>query len=435
MLAALLALFVQAEARPEHVVIVSIDGLRPEFYLGDWDAPALKSMAREGVHARRVQSVFPSSTYPAHISIVTGVRPVLHGIHANTLWGESGARREWYWWTRDIKARTLWQAAREKERKVAITYWPCTVGADADWLVAEAWDPDGVETVKRLQASSTPGLVMELALAVGLPTEKDIADRGTIDRFVTAAACYIFRRYKPNLQLVHLTHVDEQQHKEGRDAPAVRAAVRRQDENLAQIRKAVEDSGLAAKTLLIVVGDHGFVDVAEQVNPNALLVEAGFAEVEEGKLKSWRALAHSHGGSATIYVKDPADVPKVAKVLRRGESWEGRKLYTVLERAELDALGFNGRAALALDPEDGIGFSGQLTGKLLEGTPRVKGMHGQRPSRPKLHTGFVAEGAGVRKGAWVEEMRLIDVAPTVAKLLGLEMGRVEGAAVDALLQK
>lgn len=437
MRSALLALALLGQAAQdgavEHVLVVSYDGLRPEFYLGDWDAPTLKAMAREGAHARGVESVFPSSTYPAHTSIVTGVRPARHGIHANTLWGENGGRREWYWWTKDVKARTLWQAARDKDRKVAVTYWPCTVGADVDWLVAEAWDPDGLETVKRLQTSATPGLVMELALAVGIPAEKALADRATIDQFITGAACYVFGKYKPHLQLVHLTHVDEAQHKEGRDSPAVRAAVRRQDDNLARIRKAVEASGLGPKTLLIVVGDHGFVDVSEQVNPNALLVEAGFAEAEGDKLKSWRALAHSHGGSASVYVKDAADVRKVTEVLRRGENWQGRKLYSVIERPELDELGFNKRAALALDPEEGIGFSGQLTGALLEGAPRVRGMHGQRPRRQKLLTGLVAAGAGVRKGASRDRARLIDVAPTVARLLGLDMPDVEGVPLTDLL--
>src|SRR5215831_13524955 len=99
---------------PEHVVIVSIDGLRPDFYLGDFDAPAMKAMVAGGAHARAVESVYPSSTYPAHATIVTGVLPAKHGIHANTLWTEQGSSRDWYWYAKALKAKTLWQAAREK---------------------------------------------------------------------------------------------------------------------------------------------------------------------------------------------------------------------------------------------------------------------------------------------------------------------------------
>ena len=122
---------------PEHVVIVSIDGLRPDFYLGDYDAPALRALAVQGACARAVESVFPSSTYPAHATIVTGVLPARHGIYANTTWTERGSTRDWYWYSRALRARTLWEAAREKGLKVAITYWPTSVGARADWVLGE----------------------------------------------------------------------------------------------------------------------------------------------------------------------------------------------------------------------------------------------------------------------------------------------------------
>jgi predicted AlkP superfamily pyrophosphatase or phosphodiesterase len=422
------------DGRVGHVVIVSIDGLRPEFYLGDWEAPTLKAMAREGVHAAAVESVFPSVTYPSHVSIVTGVRPWKHGIAANTLWGDRGGRREWHWWAKAIKARTLWQAAREKGLTAAVTYWPCTVGADVEWRVAEVWDPDGKETLQRLQAAATPGLLLELSLALGLPDEETVQDKASIDGFITGAACHVFRKHKPNLMLVHLLQVDDRQHQEGRESEGVRRAVREQDGNIARIRKAIEDSGAADRTLLIVTGDHGFVDVSRQLHPNALLAQAGLVEVEEGRVRSWKALAHSSGGSAAVYVKDPADVARVGEVLRGAAARDGERLYTVLDRRELDGLGYNAAASYALDAGDGFAFSGALASALVEGRPSVKGNHGQLPTREKLLTGFLAAGAGVKAGARVERMRLIDIAPTVARLLGLEMGEVEGAVLDRILE-
>lgn len=422
------------ESKVEHVVIVSIDGLRPEFYRGDYETPAMKEMARDGAHAKAVESVYPSVTYAAHASIVTGVRPWKHGIYANTLWTERGSTRDWYWYAKDLKARTLWQAAREKGLKVAITYWPVSVGAEADWVLGEIWDPEAKETPQRLNAAATPGLLVELSLALGIPKEKIAEDKAAIDTFVSRAAAYVFRKYRPNLQLVHLLNVDEAQHKHGRDAEAVKDAVRRQDDNLARIRKGIEDSGLREKTLLVVVGDHGFMDVARNINPNALLRDQGWIEVEEDKVKSWRALARSSGGSAAIYVKDKADGGKVAGAFRKAATHEGEAIYRVIEREELDALGFNPEAAFALEPEKGWAFSGALAPTLVHGLPTVKGNHGQLPSRPELQTGFIACGAGVKAGVVVEKMRLIDVAPTIAKLLALDMKDVEGAPLGAILR-
>ncbi len=407
-LALILALLAQ---EVEHVVIVSVDGLRPDFYLGDYDAPTMKSMAREGVYAREVESVFPSSTYPAHASILTGVRPWKHGIGANTQWGENGSSRDWHWFAKDLKARTLWQAARERGRKVAITYWPSSVGAEADWVLGEIWGPDHQETVKRLQASATNGLLLDLMLALGVPENRIAEDRPAIDRFVSRAAAYKFRRYRPNLQFVHLLSVDEAQHREGRDGAGVRKAVREQDANLAVLRRAIAESGLAAKTLLIVTGDHGFTDVRRNLNPNALLRDSGYITVVDGTMTAWRALARSSGGSCAVYVKDPADVAAVGEVLRKAAAADGEPLYTVLDRKELDALGYNSDAAYALDPGEGWAFSGALAPALIDGLPTVRGNHGQLPTRPGLFTGFVAAGAGVKPGASVDRMRLIDIAP------------------------
>jgi predicted AlkP superfamily pyrophosphatase or phosphodiesterase len=404
------------------VVIVSIDGLRPDFYLGGFEAPTLQAMRARGAYAPAVESVYPSSTYPAHATIVTGVLPAKHGIHANTVWTEQGSSRDWHWYAKALKARTLWQAARERGLQVAITYWPTTVGARADLLLGEIWDPENKETGKRLASAATPGLMTELVFAVGIPPEKIATDRTVVDDFVSRAAAYIFRKHRPNLQLVHLLNCDEVQHKMGPDAPEVADAVRVQDGNIARIRKAIEESGVGAQTTLIIVGDHGFTSISRNCSPNNLLRDAGLLAEENGRVTSWRALARSSGGSCSIYVRDPADLPRVREALLAGSSVSGETQYAVLERPALDRLGYNPEAAFALEPADGVAF----TERLGPSQPSVKGNHGQLPTRPGLETGFLAEGAGVRSGARLDGMRLVDVAPTVAALLDLDLWGVDG---------
>ena len=83
-------------ARPSpgrHVIIVSIDGLRPEFYLDEaWAAPELRALVQAGSHARAAEGVFPTVTYPNHATIVTGVRPARHGVFTNTIPTPAGTR-------------------------------------------------------------------------------------------------------------------------------------------------------------------------------------------------------------------------------------------------------------------------------------------------------------------------------------------------------
>jgi predicted AlkP superfamily pyrophosphatase or phosphodiesterase len=419
----------------EHVVIVSIDGLRPDFYLGDWEAPVLKSIAAGGVRARAVEGVYPSTTYPAHATIATGVRPARHGIYANTVWTARGASRDWHWYARDLRARTLWRAAREAGRRTAITYWPVSVGAEADWVLGEIWDPEGKDTVKRLVRSSSPGLLMELAFAVGIPAERMAESRAGTDDFVSKAAAYVFAKHKPSLQFVHLIEVDDAQHKHGPDAPEVREALRRQDARLGRIRKAIADSGVGASTVLLVVGDHGFTSVQRNLNPNALLRDAGFVTVEDGQPVSWRALARASGGSAAVYVKHPDDEESVRDVLLKAASAGGEVLYRVLDRRELDRLGYNPEAAFALEPAPGWALTGAFAPEFIHGPATVKGNHGQLPDREGLKTGFLAEGPSVRPGSAVEWMDLTDIAPTVAALLGLDLPDAEGRVLAEIFRR
>ncbi len=418
----------------EHVVVVSIDGLRPEFYLGGWEAPVLQEIAARGARARRVESVYPSTTYPSHATIVTGVSPAKHGIYSNTKWSdETGGTRDWHWFARDLKARTLWEAAREAGKTVAITYWPVSVGARADWVLGEIWDPEGKDTVKRLVQAATPGLLLDLALSVGIPADRIAESRASIDDFVSRAAAHLFRRHKPNLQFVHLLQVDEAQHKSGPDAPEVREALKRQDGNVDRVRKAIAESGVADRTLLLIVGDHGFTRVERNLNPNALLRDAGYIDVVDGKIAAWRALVRTSGGSAGVYVRRPEDVDGVRQALLRAAAVDGEALYRVLEREELDKRGYNPEAVFALEPSPGYALVSALASELVHGVPTVKGNHGQLPDRPGLHTGFLAEGPALRAGAAVDLMRLTDIAPTIAELLGLKL-ETEGRVLAELLK-
>ncbi len=68
----------------KHVILISIDGFRPDFYKDkSWSAPNLRKLMNEGVYAQGVNSVFPSVTYPAHTTLVTGAAPARHGIYYN----------------------------------------------------------------------------------------------------------------------------------------------------------------------------------------------------------------------------------------------------------------------------------------------------------------------------------------------------------------
>ncbi|MGQ0560362.1 MAG: alkaline phosphatase family protein [Gemmatimonadota bacterium] len=73
----------RAGAISSHVVVISIDGLRPDA-IAKYDARTLLRLQREGAYASTATTVFPSKTLPSHTSMITGVTPEIHGITWNS---------------------------------------------------------------------------------------------------------------------------------------------------------------------------------------------------------------------------------------------------------------------------------------------------------------------------------------------------------------
>jgi predicted AlkP superfamily pyrophosphatase or phosphodiesterase len=76
-----------AAARPgrvtDHVVVISVDGLRPDA-IERFGATTLQRLMREGAFAPDAQTILPSTTLPSHTSMLTGVDPAVHGVTWNT---------------------------------------------------------------------------------------------------------------------------------------------------------------------------------------------------------------------------------------------------------------------------------------------------------------------------------------------------------------
>jgi len=417
-----------APARALHVVIVSLDGLRPEFYLDEaYAAPELRALLKAGSHARAAEGVFPTVTYPNHTSIVTGVRPARHGVLYNTIPTPAGTRGRRYEEATDLRVPPIWEWARAAGLTTAAVSWPVTAGARIDLLVPERDYYVQQEPLDRLRADSTPGIFERLGVTPRAEIFKDIV---LWDVFLTETATAIIRQARPRLLLLHLVQTDFFQHRVGREGAEAKAAVTRADAHVGALRRALADAGLADRSVIIVTGDHGFEDVAQMVHPNVILAKSGLRgcpAVGEG----WRATVHVAGGSAAILVNPPGDTAATAAAEAALRAEAGDR-YTVLTRRELDALGAMTDAALAIEAAPGLAVSGACRGALVR--PASGGQHGYLPSRPRMATGFIAAGAGVRAGVTLERVRLIDVAPTAARLLGIEAPAVEGRVLTEILE-
>jgi predicted AlkP superfamily pyrophosphatase or phosphodiesterase len=396
--------------------------------------PTLRQLAATGAFSRGVRVGMPAVTYPSHTSMVTGVSPARHGIMSNAVFDPEGKRDgEWFWYTAEIRVPTIWSLAHDHGLRTALIAWPVTLGARADALTPEFWRGRGMDGPRLLQAVSTPGLWdavsrrfpgFDAAFSVLPPRDEAFAD----------IAVDVIERERPNLLLLHLSSVDHWEHQKGPWSPEAAAAIETADAQVARVMEAARHAGIWEHTLFLVVSDHGFVRQEKILRPSVLLRENGLITLDaQNRVASWRAQALTFGGGAYIYLHDADDSATAQRVGELFSPLAGQPtsgIARVLSREEIAALGGDPEAFLALEAAEGFGFGGGATGDAVASAP-TPGIHGFPPDRPAMNASLLITGPGVRPGP-VEGARLVDIAPTVARWLGLTMKDVEGKPLDVI---
>lgn len=436
------AAFTSALAQDAHVILISIDGLRPEFYKdASWSMVNLRQAMKTGAYSDGVKGVFPTVTYPSHTTMITGVQPLKHGVYYNNPSEPLGVTGKWFWDYSNIKVPTLFSVAKEKGLKTASVFWPVSVGGPATYNVPEYWYLPKAKGEKRdmrnalIEHSLPKGFYEELEQkAVGKLEEIDFdGDYLGIDDNLSRMSSYIIRQHKPSFLAVHLVAVDHFEHEEGRDGDKVRASLSSVDRGIKSIMEAVEKAGIKDKTTIIVTGDHGFVDIHSSIAPNILLAKAGLYNPE--KKDEWKAYFHSAGGSTFLHLKDKNDKATLAKVNALLDKLPAsqKQMFAVKDRNALDMAGADPNAALALAPVQGYAFNNAATGDFIRSASG--GTHGFFPDFKEIETGFVVFGKGIKKGAVIPHMGLQDIAPLVAKLLKLDFPTADGVVYPGMLTK
>ncbi len=429
----------------EHVILISVDGLRPEFYLDrTWPAAMMQRMANEGIAAEAVRGVTPTVTYPSHTTLVTGALPARHGIVHNRPFEPGGATGAWYVWADSIRVPTLWDAATDAGRTSAGISWPVSVGASITWNIPEFFSFTGQEgdltgppaQTFALRSAVTPEGLLEEIEAESLGPFPDFywgRNRSREDVTGTMAG-HLIEKYQPNLMFIHLTQTDWHQHRRGREHDEVRLAVAAVDRAIAKMVEASLRAGTLERTAFVVTGDHGFVNVNTEINPNVWLVDAGLHEDRPDR-GDWRAVFHPGGGSAFLRLRDPDDTEAVDEVRRilAAQPPQVRGLFRIVEADELAERGADPDSPLALAAEPGAFFGGDTGGEAIRA--RGGGAHGYFPDFHQIHTGFVAWGAGVEPGPLIPIMGMEDIAPVVAALLGIPFDAPDGILRPGILHQ
>jgi predicted AlkP superfamily pyrophosphatase or phosphodiesterase len=239
------------------------------------------------------------------------------------------------------------------------------------------------------------------------------------------------------LALLHIIHVDHTEHVSGPRTSEAYAAIKAADGQVREIWEELKRD-FPGKATLLVVSDHGFSPIHRVIRPNIVLGDAGLIEVKGDEVVGGAARVIIQGGSALVYVDkaDPAaaidrvkkafdGIPEIAKIVGPGQMKDHGLPEPKDDPHAPDLILFAKEGSSFAEAASGDG------GVIDE--PASKGTHGHDENLPNLQATFIAWGAGIKPGAQLGPISNTQVAPTIAKLLGLSFPSADGKPLTALL--
>ena len=411
------------------MVVISLDAV------GTRDLPFLKSLPNfgrfweEAAVCERVKTVYPSLTYPAHTSIVTGMYPDTHGIVNNLQIQPEREKPDWFWQRRYVQAETLYDQVRKKGGTAASLLWPVTGGAKIRFNLPEILPNRPWQTQTMVSClNGSPLYELELQRLFG-HIRKGVS-QPALDDFVQASLLHTLERYRPDLTLVHFTDVDTNRHLYGVTSPQAKAALKRHDQRIGEVLGLLSRSEWGKRANVVLLGDHYQLDVERAVCPNYYFAKRRWLTVRDGRIADWRVLARECDGSCYIYIKERTFTAQVYGLLEElREKGLVKAVYTGKEAA---AMGADRECAFMVDGGDGVYFLNDWKAPAVrEAVSRAT--HGFHPDRDGYTTIFGGRGPAFARGGRQEEMCLVDEGPTLAAALGVSLGRTDGEIKKNLL--
>jgi predicted AlkP superfamily pyrophosphatase or phosphodiesterase len=318
--------------------VLVLDGLRPDAITAE-ETPHLWRLRQEGVNFANGHAVFPTVTRANATAIATGTYPDRNGIFGNTLYvrevdpkrafGNDDHRNllrlDAATGGKMVLVKSLAEMLAERGKSFATVSSGSTGSAllgnprapkGVGILINGYWDPgtrvafpDAVndQILRRFPAAPRKGGAQESHIDAVTWTQQVLRD-------------YVLGELKPNVILNWLTEPDHLQHALGSGSPEARAAIRSVDREVGLLVDKVAGLGLAEKTNIIVVSDHGFGHSAFGVDLTGELIKAGLKAAPD----SDDVVIASSGQAMALHVRDhdPERIGALVRFLQK-QPWAG----------------------------------------------------------------------------------------------------------------
>lgn len=332
---------------------------------------------RQGTVSSGVIGVAPSETFPSALAMVTGVPPA----------AVEGVQR-------------LWQAASAAGLSTAAVFWPSAGGAALDFDFPEPKESRPGEDVQfdDVAKRASPAGIVDRVEKASPGFQKSLWN----DASALTAALYLLRAEKPDLLLVQFTDVDAEQRATRVLSVYAREMLEDDDDRIGQIIAAGGPDAVVA-----VVSGHGFENEDYVVRPHVLV--KGPVDVEDG----------------LIGTPERAVAERLRMLMKDGHR---HGLAREVPMAEVHARAPSiTRWVAAFDTPPGYVAKAEDTGPAL-GPGSHRGVSGLWPGRPGYRSVFVAAGPDI-PARRIGEIDLLQIAPTLAHIIGAELPQAKGKAL------
>ena len=423
------------------IIVLSVDALLYEDMEFMCSLPNYGRLLEKASYAKGgMRCVYPSLTYPAHASMITGAYISAHGIFHNEFLDVGNPMPDWYWHHRDLKVNTILDVAKGSGYTTGCVNWPCMAGApNVDYLVPEIWSEDDADDQLEVFAAAASSNVMPSIRRHYHKWRK--TGQPQIDFFMASCAVDIIRSDQPDLMFVHFSQLDHLRHKHGMYGLASKQALAVTDELFGRMVEATQEAGNWEKTNFVVAGDHGQLAIARKFSPNILFTEHGLIDLsEDGSIKNWEAWCNSASLSCQVVLKDFRNTALRTKVedllcqICQTQEYGVEAVFTA-EECERD-YHLTGNFQYVMEGA-GTCFTNNVTGELVV---QIKDCysgytvsHGHLPHKGP-QPAFIVTGPDFKENIAIPRQHIIDQAPTYAHIFGLNLPNAQGRVLEEILK-
>ena len=358
------------------VIVISMDGVRHDISKNN-DLNAFKRMEKNGVRAEYLIPVFQSTTYPAHVTLATGVHPDKHGIIHNSFLDKEKGRFSYDADANWLDVPPIWVLAEQQNIRSAVFFW---VGSETDWHSIGA-------SYRRA------------------PFDANIKEEVKIEQILNWLDMNDEER--PRLIMSYWDGTDELGHIQGPSSDDINQQMARQNSLLNGLLSEIDKREAWGYVTIFVVSDHGMAEVNHYIDLEALLDESGVtATLSEGP-----AVSH-------LFLKEQ-DIDDALQFFKSQQNIMAFKKEDLPKTWRMNHPTRTGDIVLATEAPS-----------MFTSYGRPNGMHGYAPEMEDMRAIFYGMGAGINPQQ-LGPVHQVDLMPTVSKILGISIPHaIDGKALD-----